>query len=233
MKLKTLILFLVFVNCTLSISAQKNNTKIKLTGTVTDSSGKPVPNAMVLIDGENTNSSTNDRGEYKIKINRDAQTIGIFAFGNGIVEEPVDGRAVINFRYSNSSSMKETESEIQPGEEGINTGYNYVKKKNLTTQITKIDGTDKKYSSYSTIYDMIQREVAGVKVKGHSIVIQDSKNLWITIPPLFVVDGAYVDTIENISPSSVQSIEVLKGAAASMYGSRGYGGVIIIRTKIN
>jgi len=233
MKLKILLLLLVFVNCILSISAQNNNTRIKLTGTVTDSSGKPVPNAMVLVDGENTNSSTNDKGEYKIKINRDAKSIGIFAFGNGIIEEPVDGRAVINFRFSNSSSMTETDNEIQPGEEGINTGYNYVKKKNLTTQITKIDGTDKKYSSYSTIYDMIQREVSGVKVKGHSIIIQDSKNLWNTIPPLFVVDGAYVDTIENISPSSVESIEVLKGTAAAMYGSRGYGGVIIIRTKIN
>ncbi len=46
--------------------------------------------------------------------------------------------------------------------------------------------------------------------------------------PLFVVDGAVVSTIDNISPRQVKSISVLKGSDAAIYGSRGGGGVILI-----
>jgi TonB-dependent SusC/RagA subfamily outer membrane receptor len=119
-----------------------------------------------------------------------------------------------------------------PGEEATTVGYGEVKKKQVTNQIGKIDGTNKKYASYRSIYEMIQREVAGVKVSGNSIIIQDSKNLQGSIPPLLIVDGVYVDSFDGIQPSTVSSIEVLKGSAAAIYGSRGYGGVVIIKTKI-
>ena len=48
-----------------------------------------------------------------------------------------------------------------------------------------------------------------------------------------VVDGTNVDDISNIPPATVESIEVLKGSVAEMYGSRGYGGVVVNKTKIN
>lgn len=232
MRLKTFLLILMSVSYIYSISAQKGSTKITITGTVQDVSGDPIVNAIIFIDGEKTNSITDSKGAYKIKVKRTAQRIGIFTFGNGIMEEALDGRAEINFKFGTSVSQEQMDQEIEPGEEGVNTGYNYTKKKNLTTPIDKIDGTNKKYASYASIYDMIQREVAGVQVAGGNIVIQHSKNLWGSVPPLFVVDGAYVNSIGNIPPSSVESIEVLKGTAAAMYGSRGYGGVIIIKTKI-
>ena len=47
-----------------------------------------------------------------------------------------------------------------------------------------------------------------------------------------MVDCLYVDNFEGISPSSVESITVLKGSSASIYGSRGYGGAIVLKTKI-
>lgn len=222
-----------FVLCTSITTAQKSSSKVTITGSVEDALGSPVTNAIILIDGETSTHVTDSNGKFKIKVKGSTQTIGIFTTENGFTEEVIDGRTEINFRLGNSASVNDTKEEIPPGEEGINTGYSYVKKKNLTTQIKKIDGTDKKYDSYSTIYDMIQREVSGVRVKGTSIIIQDSKNLWTAIPPLYVVDGAYVESIETISPRSVESIEVLKGTSAAMYGSRGYGGVIIIKTKLS
>jgi TonB-dependent SusC/RagA subfamily outer membrane receptor len=79
---------------------------------------------------------------------------------------------------------------------------------------------------------MIQREVPGTKIQGGNVVINDSKNMQGSIPALFVVNGVPVTTVENIPPSTVESIEVLKGSSASIYGSRGYGGVILIKTKI-
>jgi TonB-dependent SusC/RagA subfamily outer membrane receptor len=49
--------------------------------------------------------------------------------------------------------------------------------------------------------------------------------------PLFVVDDVIVNSIDNILPAMVKSIEVLKGSGAAIYGSRGANGVILITTK--
>lgn len=232
MRIKLFFLILLSVLCFNTISAQKNNKKITITGTVLDVARNPIMNAIIMIDGQKTNSLTDSKGNYKIKVKQNALKIGIFTFGNGIIEEEINGRTRINLNFRTQAIQKLQDQNIAPGEEGVSIGYGYVKKKNLTTDVSKIDGTDKKYASYATIYDMIQREVAGVRISGGSIIIQDSKNLWGSIPALLIVDGVYVNSIGDIPPSTVESIEVLKGSSAAMYGSRGYGGVILIKTKI-
>ena len=121
---------------------------------------------------------------------------------------------------------------MRESELGINNGYGKVQKKNLTTEISNIDGTSKDYSTYSSIYDMIQRHVSGVRVSGKNVIIQDSRNFYGYIKPLVVVDGVYMTSVPNIPPSTVKSIEVLKSTAASIYGSRATGGAIIINTKL-
>ena len=232
MRIKLYILILLSVLCINNINAQKNNKKITITGTVLDAAKSPIVNAIVMIDGERTNSVTDSKGNYKIKVKPDAIKIGIFTFGNGIKEEAINGRTQINLNFGISASKKLPDQNIAPGEEGVNTGYGSVKEKNLTNKISKIDGTNKKYASYSSISEMIQREVSGVRFSNGEYIIQDSKNLAGPVPALLVLDGVYVQSFDSISPSSVGSIEVLKGSSAAMYGSRGYGGVILIKTKI-
>ena len=232
MKTKVVFLIMLSVLCMNSLSAQKVPKKITITGTVLDVAQAPIVNAIIMIDGQKTNSVTDAKGSYKIKVKRDAFKIGVFTFGSGIKEEDINGRTEINFNFGTVTSQPIPDQTIAPGEEGVDVGYAHVKKKNVTTQVDRIDGTNKKYASYRSVYEMIQRECSGVQVTGSSIVIQGSKNLWGDIPPLLVVDGVYVNSFDGISPTSVQSIEVLKGSSASMYGSRGYGGVIIIKTKI-
>jgi TonB-dependent SusC/RagA subfamily outer membrane receptor len=231
MRIKIFFLILLSVLCLNSVTAQKNSKRMTITGSVVDVAKKPIVNAIIMIDNKKTNSITDSKGNYKIKVKSNASKIGIFTFGNGIIEEEINGRTRINFNFRTGTSRQLPDQDIAPGEEAINVGYKHVKKKNLNYPVSKIDGTNKKYASYSSIYDMIQREVSGVQVNGTTIVIQDSKNLWGYVPPLFVVDGIYVDTIEDIQPSVVESIEVLKGASAAIYGSRGYGGAILIKTK--
>jgi TonB-dependent SusC/RagA subfamily outer membrane receptor len=214
------------------LDAQKSSKRITITGTVTDVSGNPISNAIVMIDGQRTSSVTDASGKYTVKTKNSAGKIAIFTFGSGIKEESIGGRTEINFNFGASSLSQQPEQKNNIGEEGVNTGYGYVKEKNLTNNITSIDATDKKYAAYSNIYEMIQREVSGVTVNGQNIVIQGARDFFGTVPPLFVVDGVYVDDISAIKPSYVEKIEVLKGSAAAMYGSRGYGGVILITTKI-
>jgi TonB-dependent SusC/RagA subfamily outer membrane receptor len=232
MKIKIVFLLLISVVCIYGISAQKSNKKITITGTVVDASGNPVGNAIVMIDGKNTSSITDSKGFYQIKVKSDAERIGILTFGSGLIEESISGRTEINLKFGVSATQQKTGPEIEPGDEAVNTGYGYVKQKNVTTEASKIDGTNKKYASYSSVYEMIQREVSGVRISGTSIIINESKDFFGNIPALLVVDGTYVTDFSNISPSSVESIEVLKGTAAAIYGSRGYGGAVVIKTRL-
>lgn len=211
--------------------AQKGGGKLTVTGTVLDASGNPVSNAIVLIDGEQTSSRTNAEGKYKVKVKDDAESLAILTFSNGMIGELIAGRTEINFKFG--STVLNSGLEEGTGEEAINTGYGVTRKRDLTTQVSKIDGTDKKYKSYSNIYEMIQRECSGVTVNNGRVIIQDSRNMQGHVPPLFVVDGTYVDNISHIAPSTVESIEVLKGTSASIYGSRGFGGAIVIKTKLS
>jgi TonB-dependent SusC/RagA subfamily outer membrane receptor len=233
MKFRIIFLLILSAIYAGNLDAQ-NNKKITITGTVLDADQKPISNAIIMIDDKNTDAVTNAEGVYKIKVKPTAVKIGVFTFGSGTSEDSIKGRTVVDFNFgvSRTSGIEVTADTPPPGEQGVNTGYGVIKQKNNLTQITSIDGTDSKYASYSNIYDLIQRECSGVQVKGHNIIIQGAQDMFGSVPPLFVIDGTYVDDISSVTPSSVKSIEVLKGTAASIYGSRGYGGVIVIKTKV-
>jgi TonB-dependent SusC/RagA subfamily outer membrane receptor len=207
---------------------QKHNKKITITGYVVDDNKKPVVNAIIMVDDNNTDSFTDFNGFYKIKVKSDAERIGVISFQNGILEDSIHGRERINFSYLTSSPQQEYDPANGPGEEEMNLGYGTVKKKNVTSEVSKIDGRNNKNAFYSTIYDMIRGKVAGVVVTGTSIRIRGDNSLTLTNEPLFIVDGIQVRSIDYIKPSMVESIDVLKGASASIYGSRGANGVIII-----
>jgi TonB-dependent SusC/RagA subfamily outer membrane receptor len=233
MKIRLIFLILLSVLCVTSVNAQnKNNKKITLTGIVMNSSSEPIMNAIIMIDDQKTNSLTDSKGFYKVKVKPTAKKIGIFTFGHGTKEEAINGRTQINFNFGVTATQQVQDQNIPAGEEGVGNGYGSVKKKNLTTTVDKIDGTNKKYASYRSLADMVQREIPGVKISGLSVILQDSKDLFGSVPALIVVDGIPMEELPDIQPINVKSIEVLKGAAASIYGSRGYGGAIVIKTKI-
>jgi len=231
MKSKIFFVILFSIFC-FQISPAQKSKKVTITGTVLGVDKKPIANGIIMIDNIRTSSVTDSEGKYSVKVKPNALKIGVFTFGNGVREEDINGRIKIDFNFSTAAAGQPADEEIEAGDEAINTGYRVVKKKDVTTDISKIDGTNKKYASYSSIYDMIQREVSGVKVNGDYIIVQGSKTLDGSVPALLVVDGIYVQSIGDISPSSVESIEVLKGSSASMYGSRGFGGVVLISTRI-
>jgi len=88
-----------------------------------------------------------------------------------------------------------------------------------------------------SIFDVIQGRVAGVTITGsgmdRTVQIRGAANFSGVVEPLFVLDGMPVDkqAIMNLPPSDVEAVDILKGASAAIYGSRGGGGVIAILTK--
>ena len=113
------------------------------------------------------------------------------------------------------------------GEENkqIATGLGYIDEEDLTIAISTGDSESINYGSYGSIYELLDNEFSEIQVSGRRVSIRNMGQ------PLFVVDGSYLDNISHIKPLNVKSINVLKGAGASMYGSRGTNGVIVIETK--
>jgi hypothetical protein len=231
MKIKVVLFLLLSLLCVTSLTAQKKDKKFTIEGTVLNGSKQPIANAIIMIDDKKTNSLTDAEGNYKVKVKADAVKIAIFTFSNGTFEDSIKGRTKIDFNFGSTKALTINNDKVAPGEEAVNNGYGVVKKKNLTTDVTKIDGTKKKYRNYDSITDMILRECSGVKLVGGEFIIQGSQDLMGSVPALIVVDGVPTDGIPDISPISVKDIEVLKGTSAAIYGSRGYGGAIVIKTK--
>jgi TonB-dependent starch-binding outer membrane protein SusC len=239
-KLLVLIIFSFFLAG--SASSQKPNSKILIKGTVLDSKNEPVIGSIIMIDGKRSKTITNEKGKFSIKVSPAAQKIGIFTFGLGMYEEEIAGRTQIDITFSTTSEenyaakrssgmMIGEKPEIPDGEQAVDVGYAFIKKKDLTTDITFIDGTKLKYASYPSIVDMISREASGVRRWGNTVIIQEAGNMSGAVSPLIVIDGMYGGKLEDVPPIYVKSISILKGTAAAIYGSRGYGGVILVRTK--
>jgi TonB-dependent SusC/RagA subfamily outer membrane receptor len=113
----------------------------------------------------------------------------------------------------------------------VNIGYGSANKKNVGTSVNKINNSGAGSPMYSDIYQMIAGKVPGVEVRGRTITIRGTTSIMLSSEPLYVVDNIIVSSIENISPIDVKSIEVLKGASAAIYGSRGSNGVLLITLK--
>lgn len=218
---------IVAVTSITALYGQKSGKMITIKGSVVDGTDASVANAIIMIDGEKTGIHTDSKGFFKIKVRPENKKIGVFTNTSGILEEDIAGRDIISFRFE-GSVPDQVSDEIDPNEEVIDNGISTVKKKNVTSSVGKIDGTKSKYASYNSIYDMIRGEIPGVQVNGTSIMIRGATSITGSNEPLFVVDGVPVITVDNIQPQMVKSIQVLKGSAAAIYGSRGSAGVIVI-----
>jgi TonB-dependent SusC/RagA subfamily outer membrane receptor len=210
------------------LSGQKANKKKILTGYVTDANMNPVAGAMILIDKNRTNVSTDNMGYYKVKIRPDATLLTVFSVTSGAGEDSIRSRTSINIKLNTIQSKPGVKTAT---DNSVNIGYGYVDAKNSTQQNNKIDNSENKYSDYNNIYDMLRGAIPGVQVIGKSIIIQGISTINASTDPLFVVNGIVVNSIDDIQPIEVFSVDVLKGSAATVYGSRGSTGVIIITLK--
>ncbi len=227
MRIKVILLILVsFLNVAIS-SGQKDNKKVSITGIVTDTRQKPLAGIMILIDGKQTNAVTNRNGVFKLKVRSDADSMTVFAVGNGMSTVPIMGRTQINFVLKEADLSIQDARNNEANDKRINVGFGTVSQKNLLTPVSTIDGRGGKYAAYKDIYEIL-KGTAGVIVRGNSVQIEGPSSMFSSTEPLYVVDGMTVSTLDGISPIMVENISVLKGSSATIYGSRGANGVILI-----
>jgi TonB-dependent SusC/RagA subfamily outer membrane receptor len=230
MKSTILLLSIFMITSSVSSFAQKSGKKYYITGQVLDINNKPVSGAMVLIDNKSSGVITDDKGMYKVKIKADAAIISILNLSSSLMNEVINGRTVINFKLKNVIPQEETVKQENPDDEVVNIGYGYARKKDLATSVGNINGQNNRYASYQNVYEMIQGEIPGVLVVGKKITIRGIATINGSSDPLVLVNSVEIDsnTLDTIDPRLVKSINILKGTAAAIYGSRGANGVILI-----
>lgn len=235
MRNRILIIVLVTACLPLFASGQKadriSNKKVTVSGIVTDYNSQPVAGAIILVDNINTNSVTNLKGFYKIKVRPSARSITMFTLDNGTEKVLIEGRTTINFTLKGIPSSQNVNQKKPGSENSVDVGYGSVDPDNLTTPVNSIKSDGIHTYGYTDIYQYIAGKVPGVQVHGKSINIQGATSFSASTEPLFVLDGMIVPSIDDVNPSQVESIEILKGASASIYGSRGANGVILIHLK--
>jgi len=231
MKLKTIVIIaLSLLVVKVSFAQVKAKTKkILVSGYVTDVNEKPLEGVSIIVDDTRSDVMTNKKGFYKIKVKPDTKTIMAYSINHGGIEVNFTGRTKINFILLADS----TNSNYVSSEEGkmFDYGYGKVSKKHSTSSISNVEDNVIKNTSYTDIYQMIKGLVPGVAVSGRQITIRGISSMNAQGNPLFVVNGSEISSIDHINPTDVQSISVLKGPSAAMYGSRGSMGVIVITLK--
>ncbi len=206
---------------------------LKVTGTVTDSKGTPLPGVLISVKGNTFKSATNAQGKYVIPAVEEQATLIFSMLGFATQEVNIAGRKIINIE------LVESETKL---DEVVVVGYGSVMKKDLTGSVAQANVEDMAKAPVATFDQALAGRIAGVNVTSgdgqpgsdNSIVIRGGNSLTQSNSPLYVIDGFPMEGFSSsaISPEDIASISVLKDASATaIYGARGANGVIVIETK--
>lgn len=237
------------VLCVGSVLAQEKT----VTGTVTGAeSGQTLPGVNVTIQGTQTGTVTNAQGRYTIDVPGPEATL-VFSFV-GYQDQTVQ----VGDRTEINVALQESVGQL---DQVVVTGYGTQQRQNITGAQASVDVAEAVTGQNTSPQDLIQGRVAGVQIISNSgepgagmrVRVRGLKSLSASNDPLYVIDGVPISNtnmtpgganaggvnsssssnpLSMLSPQSIESIQILKGAAATaIYGSQGSNGVVLIETK--
>ncbi|RYY53375.1 MAG: TonB-dependent receptor [Chitinophagaceae bacterium] len=217
-------LFLVFLASAFTLSAQSSRT-----GKVTDDAGKPVADVNVIVKGSSTGTTTNEAGEFTLTVSA-GQTLVVSGVNYETKELLVTPDGPINVAVVAKSG---TLSDV------VIVGYGTQKRTNLTGAVATIDKKKLENRPVQNAMAALQGVAPGVTVtrsngqpggEGFNLQIRGFSSVN-GANPLVLVDGA-PGSLLAVNPNDIETISVLKdAAAASIYGARAAGGVVLVTTK--
>lgn len=200
-------------------------------GKITDDKGLPLPGVTVQVKGTSRGVVSNANGEYSIEAPGPDAVLIVSSIGYDRREVPVNGNAELNIVLTASASKM---SEL------VVIGYGEQKRGSLTSSISSVTAKDFEAQPVNRIDQVLQGRVTGVQVTNSAgspggavrIRIRGANSINGDNGPIYVVDGFVGAELFAINPDDIESIQVLKDAAATaIYGSRGSNGVILVTTR--
>lgn len=223
-----------------------------ISGKVTDYRDNPLPGVTIQIKGTAVGTSTNSSGVYSLPI-ATSDAVLIFSFiGMKTQEIAVANKSEINVKMTEESSNLD---------EVVVTGYQDIRRDRVTGSVTVITAKEIENNSFKSIDQILEGKVAGlysyttsgapgtranIRIRGDNSISGNKEPLWVVdglplqggVASINVVNAGNIQEsildhgIGNIAPTDIESITVLKDAAASaIYGARAANGVIVIKTK--
>lgn len=219
--------------CILSVAAHAQSRVI--TGTITDvGDGTALPGVTVADNAKAVTTSTNKQGKYTITIPAGTKSLTFSYIGYQAKTVTITSADIINATLSSASNNLE---EVVV----VSVGYGTLDKREVSSSITHVSGKDLLTVSSNNPLMSLQGKVPGLNItntsggdpnSSPSIQLRGVSSRNAGLGPLYVVNGIPGGNIDNINQNDIESIDVLKGGAASaIYGTRGSNGVIIITTK--
>ena len=229
------------------LTAQMSFAQKTVTGVVSDSDGLPLPGATVLVQGTTTGVTTDFDGNFSINV-AEGQTLEFSFVGYETAAVAVGAGNVINVTLSLGTQLEEV----------IVTSLGITREKRaLGYAVSEVDNTQIENRASGDVARVLSGKASGVQVtnqggisgSGTSVIIRGLSTFSSSNQPLFVVDGVPFQSDTNamgsftsgnngssrfldLDPNNIESVNVLKGlAAATLYGSQGRNGVILITTK--
>ncbi|WP_207424369.1 SusC/RagA family TonB-linked outer membrane protein [Desertivirga brevis] len=228
--MKRLLLLAILLSVSFSLLAQDR----QITGTVTEKgTGLTLPGVSILLKGTNVATKTDEKGKFSLRT-KETGTVQLEFKMIGFTTQVVS--------VTGEGPLKVSMAEESKGlEEVVIIGYgSSTAVKNLTGSVASVSGKVLGRVPVSSAAEALQGKAAGVQVtladgapgSEINIRIRGGTSVTQSNAPLFIVDGFPVDNINDIPPTDIQSIDVLKDASlTAIYGARGGNGVVVVTTK--
>lgn len=203
-----------------------------ITGKVVDEKNTALIGATVKIKGAQGATTTDVNGNFSLGLPSGTNTITVSYIGyltKDVAVRP-SSRGILISLIPDPNNLNEV----------VVVGYGTLKRSDVTGTVATVDAKTLKEIPASNVFDQLKGRVAGVDVvsstNGPLITIRGNRTIGAAPGidgPLIVLDGQpYYNSIENIDPNDIKSIDILKGASATaIYGSRASGGVLLITSN--
>lgn len=224
--LQTVLACALVLLCCLQAGAQQR----RITGTVTNENAAPLSGVSVLVKGANNGTSTDASGNFVLTV-PDNATLEATIVGYQKLEIPVKGKSTLSIR------MKSSTSEL---DQVVVVGFGTQKKVNLTGAVSTVNAKALADRPVQNATQALQGLVTGLNISQNNGSLESTPSINIrgtgtigtsSSSPLILIDNME-GSLNAINPQDIESISVLKDAAASaIYGSRAAFGVILVTTK--
>jgi TonB-dependent starch-binding outer membrane protein SusC len=233
--------FMLVIGAASAVLAQRN-----ITGSVTDQGKEPLIGATVLVAGTSVGTVTDVNGEFSLSV--PAGQTSLLVSYTGYTTLKVELTAASRYDIM-------LETDVVALSDIVVVGYGTASRKELTGSVAKVSGEAISRLPVTGLDQALQGQAAGVQVTSASGTPGASVSVRVRGPssisagnqPLYVVDGIPINTgsysqigvggqqvnaLADLNPADIESIEVLKdAAAAAIYGSRASNGVVLVTTK--
>lgn len=235
-------LFISFFICLLAVVNVSGQSRHVTTGKVSDEKGQPLPGVSIQVKGTGHGTSTLADGSFSITV-PDGNAVLVFSY--------------VGYKKAEARAGDQLKIRLISGESALNevvvVGYGTQRKGNILGAVTTLDATNLIEKPLGRAEQALIGQMPGVQVRqqtsmpgqGLSILVRGSGSITAGSEPLYVIDGFPLDVVgnngsggftgsplNNINPNDIESVQVLKDAAAgAIYGSRAANGVVIITTK--